>query len=837
MRMNMQNLEILKKMLCMCFVGVILISIIPIICSATEESEDKMKVMVSLGDSYSSGESIEPYYGQDETTSEKVKNPDWIAHRSKDSWPGMLSLPSVKGKMADNRKKNWFFVAASGAVTDNIKYSFTKEYSKGEYKGEYNLVPQLDVFNEIEEGEVDYVTLTFGGNDAGFADIITTCVVNGEMSFWNPNALSDKLKYTWQRFFVSGGIRDRLNDAYNDIAGKAGPQAHIIVAGYPKLLNPEGGGMISGDEAVTVNKNVSKFNDAIESIVNNCRGNGLNISFVSVENEFEGHGAYSNDAYITGIVLGARGEDLKDFMLASESSVHPNKKGACAYARCVQAKIDELENIESSVTCNTKFQLSVYDKNDYLYGNYDIKIEGKEFSDIFKFGLSKKDYAKTITVDAAKKVEINLPQGDYTITVTDGANAQLSSKKEIKIRSKSKNDSLSFRTGFGETVEQDERDINVKTNISDERSVVLTLDVSGSMAGTPLDETKKASEKFINTVLKEDAGIGVVTYDDASNIASGFSDDEASLQSIVSELSDGGGTNIEAGLRDAQWMLEKTNSKKKIIVLMSDGEPNEGLVGEDLIEYADEIKKSGTIIYTIGFFNSLVVKSNSQYLMESIASDGCHYEVASADDLVFFFGDMADQINGQKYIYVRIACPVDIAVTHDGETLDSSEENLSERTTFGTLTFEENREYLDEGESPDENEDNRVKVLRLKEGVDYDLEIKGTGRGTMNYTIGFMDDNGDYSDLRKFKDVKITRKTKIDTVASHTDKTTLNIDEDGDGKYDLRLRAGVNGYGQEVSLLDWIYYVIIGMVVFTLIDIFLIIIYVKRKKNKRRNEE
>lgn len=361
---------------------------------------------------------------------------------------------------------------------------------------------------------------------------------------------------------------------------------------------------------------------------------------------------------------------------------------------------------------------------------------------------------------------------------------------------------------------------------SGERNIVLTLDISGSMSGTPMEETKRASTNFINTVLEQDAGIGIVTYDDISNIASGFSADRAVLQEIVSGLYDGGGTNIEAGLRDAQWMLEKTNSQKKIIVLMSDGEPNNGLVDEDLIAYADEIKKSGTIIYTIGFFESLSERSYAQYLMESIASDGYHYEVASADELAFFFEDMADQINGQKYIYVRIACPVDVSVTFDGETLDSSEENFNSRTSFGTLTFEENREEMAS------DMDDRVKVLRLKEGAEYNLKLTGTGHGIMNYTIGFMDENGDYSDLRRFENVKITRRTRIDTIAANSDDSILNIDEDGDGKYDIKLRAEENGYGEEVTTYDWIIYVIISAVVFIVLDIIVIMLYTKYKKKK-----
>ena len=105
------------------------------------------------------------------------------------------------------------------------------------------------------------------------------------------------------------------------------------------------------------------------------------------------------------------------------------------------------------------------------------------------------------------------------------------------------------------------------------------------------------------------------------------------------------------------------------------------------------IKRRYSDLY-IGIFRKHGEATNhrAQYLMEQLASDGCHYEVANADDLVFFFEDMADQINGQKYIYIRIACPVDVSVTYNGETLNSAEENQVLRTDFGTLTFEDSEE-------------------------------------------------------------------------------------------------------------------------------------------------
>ncbi len=363
-------------------------------------------------------------------------------------------------------------------------------------------------------------------------------------------------------------------------------------------------------------------------------------------------------------------------------------------------------------------------------------------------------------------------------------------------------------------------------SLSGERDIVLVLDVSGSMGGTPIEETRKASENFINTILDEDANIGLVTYNSSASKVSDFSRNKAELNSMVSNIYSNGGTNIEAGLLEAYSMLKAGNAKKKIIVLMSDGEPNEGKEDEALIEYADEIKNDGIIIYTLGFFENFDNKSYAQNLMEKIASDGCHYEVANADDLVFFFEDIADQINGQKYIYIRIACPVDVTVSYNGERLCSAEKNLNLRTDFGTLAFEEN-------EDKSNGIDDRIKVLRLKEGADYDVQINGTGYGHMNYTIGFMDENGDYNDLRKFRNVKITKKTEIDTVATIADESVLNIDEDGDGKYDLKLRATKNSYGEKVETYIWIY-VVAGCSAFLLL--FTSIIVIKNKRNKKQNK-
>lgn len=357
----------------------------------------------------------------------------------------------------------------------------------------------------------------------------------------------------------------------------------------------------------------------------------------------------------------------------------------------------------------------------------------------------------------------------------------------------------------------------------EERDIVLLLDESGSMDGDPMDETKKAAKKFIRTILGEGANIGIVSYNNEAEQKAVFSKNQNVLTQAISELDARGGTNMEAGLEKANRMLQNSKAEKKIIVLMSDGEPNEGKEGDELIAYADSLKDNGTTIYTLGFFEALEGdKASAQALMEQIASEGCHYEVANADDLVFFFRDVADQINGQKYIYVRIACPVEVNVSYEGEKLNSAEGEQTLRTNFGTLTFEENEDGTD-----------TTKILRLKEGCDYDLKIVGTGRGFMDYTIGFMDDNGDYTDLRRFEHVKITKKTTIDTEATVSETSMLKIDEDGDGRYDLKLQAGVNGYGEEVKM-PLLFYVALAAGCGAVVIALILMIRIKLRKKSRR---
>ena len=684
--------NIMKRTLSFLCALVMCLSLFSVAAHAEEETpqpqQQGSRVIVSLGDSYSSGEGNPDYYGSEKNLSQRVDDENWLAHRSQNSWPGQLTL-DINGTtttMSEVRYTYWYFAASSGAETVHLKDERQKKpYDTGGYSSNSKTISkQLDIFNQVKSDgrEAEYVTVTIGGNDVEFVGVVKDGLISSTIGC--PSLLSSKLNGIWNEFYKEKGVRSDICKAYYDIQEAAGEQAKIIVAGYPKLLQPGMTLFFSAYAAESINTSVSRFNKEIETLVNYCKADGMKICFVSVEEGFENHGAYSSDPYINNISFPNEHDLKSEFRipdnLTSAASMHPNKDGMAVYRDCVQDKIDQIET-------------------------------------------------------------------------------------------------------YGEASEWPE------STRSNELDVVLVLDKSGSMSGTPMRETIDAANAFVDTVLTEESSVGVVAYDTSAMQVCRCTKNGEYAKNTITDLNAGGSTNIEAGLQIAEEMLLSGNAKKKIIVLMSDGEPNYGKVGDSLIEYADEIKSKGISIYTLGFFHNTYGSSEEQALMQALASEGCHFEVDDADNLVYFFGDISDQVQGGKYIYVRIACPVDVRVEYNGEVLDSTAESSSQRTSFGTMTFEENtQDYAD-------STDNRIKVLRLRDGYQYNIHIQGNGTGEMTYSIGFMNEEGTYEDVREFAAIPITPSTVVDTVAERATVTSLNVDNDGDGTYDEVLTQGGESTG------------------------------------------
>lgn len=103
--------------------------------------------------------------------------------------------------------------------------------------------------------------------------------------------------------------------------------------------------------------------------------------------------------------------------------------------------------------------------------------------------------------------------------------------------------------------------------------------------------------------------------ENAENAVVPFTKDEAKINDAIDGLYPAhlGTTNYEVALKGAKEALAKSDSERKIVVMISDGKPDEDLDG---IQVANEIKASGATIYTCG----TGLKSGEEETLKQIAS-------------------------------------------------------------------------------------------------------------------------------------------------------------------------------------------------------------------------
>ena len=174
----------------------------------------------------------------------------------------------------------------------------------------------------------------------------------------------------------------------------------------------------------------------------------------------------------------------------------------------------------------------------------------------------------------------------------------------------------------------------------DKTDVVLVLDRSSSMDGTPMNNTKTAAKDLIELLItdktKDNTRAAIVTYGSdllTSYTSDSLTNDVTTLKKTIDSIpsSEGNqGTNVHAGLLKAKDLLSSSGTDtQKIIILLSDGEPtfylgsNNKRCGSGRSDWPDyslgcivngnnrpstvadaeatTIKNSGTKIYTVGF--------------------------------------------------------------------------------------------------------------------------------------------------------------------------------------------------------------------------------------------
>ncbi|MFE7353215.1 SGNH/GDSL hydrolase family protein [Streptomyces sp. NPDC057543] len=200
---------------------------------------------VALGDSYSSGVGSGSY----DSASGDCK-------RSTKAYPKLWA--------AANSPSSFAFTACSGARTSDVKAG------------------QLGPLNS----STDLVSISVGGNDAGFADVMTTCVLQSEATCLSRIATA--------RSYVDTTLPGNLDSVYSAIRAKA-PSARVVVLGYPRFYKIGGSCVVGLSDKVR-----AAINDAADYLnaATAKRAADHGFTFTGVAGKFTGHEICSGDAWL-----------------------------------------------------------------------------------------------------------------------------------------------------------------------------------------------------------------------------------------------------------------------------------------------------------------------------------------------------------------------------------------------------------------------------------------------------------------------------------------------------------------------------------------------------------
>jgi lysophospholipase L1-like esterase len=202
---------------------------------------------VALGDSYSSGTGTRDYY---------------------DNSGDCLRSPKAYPKLwADSHKVgNFTFAACSGATTDDLN------------------ADQLDSLNS----DTSLVTVSIGGNDIGFTDVIQDCLLGTD------DRCDDAVGEAEEK--ARDELPDKLDTTYAKISSAA-PNARVVVVGYPRLNDLGDCGIPGFSE--TKRKRINAAADVVARVISQ-RASAAGFRFADPRGRFDDHGVCSEKEWING---------------------------------------------------------------------------------------------------------------------------------------------------------------------------------------------------------------------------------------------------------------------------------------------------------------------------------------------------------------------------------------------------------------------------------------------------------------------------------------------------------------------------------------------------------
>lgn len=258
------------------------------------------KHYVAMGDSYSSGEGNPAF---DEGTDTFVDK----CHRSSLAWPRVMASAQGIGYDIDH-------IACSGATTGQL--------TAGRY-GETGQIATLKAVAAIER--VDLVTLTIGGNDAGFSTILGSC------RFY-PTCLTDLPSNMATIDNIANKLQSSILPSIMNAVAKY-PGARVVLVGYPRLFPTSqslavGCGWLTDTKRRRLNTLASYFDSAYAAAAARA-----GVKYVSVLGSLKNHELCSQNSWVVP-VTGYGTNWLRD-----AKQGHPTGAGQVAIQRVVRTAL------------------------------------------------------------------------------------------------------------------------------------------------------------------------------------------------------------------------------------------------------------------------------------------------------------------------------------------------------------------------------------------------------------------------------------------------------------------------------------------------------------------
>jgi lysophospholipase L1-like esterase len=191
---------------------------------------------VAMGDSYSSGLGAGSYSGGS-------------CERSTNAYPQLWANAHAPASFA--------FVACSGATTSDV------------------INNQLSALS----GATTLVSITIGGNDVGFSNVMITCVLGTDSACVNAinNAESQ----------ARAQLPGSLNTLFNDISARS-PGARVVVMGYPEFYDlARSSGCIG--LSTTKRQAIDGGADVLDSVISGATAGHAGFVYADVKGGFAGH--------------------------------------------------------------------------------------------------------------------------------------------------------------------------------------------------------------------------------------------------------------------------------------------------------------------------------------------------------------------------------------------------------------------------------------------------------------------------------------------------------------------------------------------------------------------